>query len=447
MMFIDITSTIIVMVIVPTVVVIGLVVYHLIKANKKNKMTSDRKTAVPIKKTREFSLHSSPKFHTDFNAAIEYACLTLDAEKNSLTTGHDLKTGSIRTYLKQVDFNTNIKSLKVTYEEMIEYRTIERYIQRNYQKNAIYSGWKTKSKNILKTFKVNNEFFSNMNNLNYTDNITYFFRKEILAEIRNVITPPKWWKKLVLDDYYRQAYEDFDLWYMTSNDVLEEEVKVAVDSMKYHNIELSLVEKKCEKLYTKIEKLKLKNKTSVKLEMKKQVELEKKESVVLKIKNFNDSIDKANNDIESLKAKKTKYIELFDDTTDKIVNFIDNQEEIISIFEKETHDFVSIKMLKMASNDRFGGCYVIRNNELSKHYVGQSKDVIKRLNQHFAGTKPKQPSFLEDYCNSFWDNKEDLFSVKIIKCSTKDELDDVEKKLIEEYDSFKNGYNKTSGNT
>ena len=36
--------------------------------------------------------------------------------------------------------------------------------------------------------------------------------------------------------------------------------------------------------------------------------------------------------------------------------------------------------------------------------------------------------------------------MKIIPLSTKDELDSTEKQFIEEYDSFKNGYNGTGGN-
>lgn len=36
--------------------------------------------------------------------------------------------------------------------------------------------------------------------------------------------------------------------------------------------------------------------------------------------------------------------------------------------------------------------------------------------------------------------------IKIIKCNTKDELDDLERLKIKEYDSFNNGYNKTNGN-
>ena len=93
------------------------------------------------------------------------------------------------------------------------------------------------------------------------------------------------------------------------------------------------------------------------------------------------------------------------------------------------------------------GCYVIHNVENDKYYVGQSKDVIKRITkQHFDGAKVKNIIFAEDYYKSNLENKDDLFEVKIIRCETKDELDRTEMELIEEYDSFNNGYNGTNGN-
>ena len=84
---------------------------------------------------------------------------------------------------------------------------------------------------------------------------------------------------------------------------------------------------------------------------------------------------------------------------------------------------------------------------MDKYYVGQSKDVLKRLKQHFKGTVPHNIIFAEDYYSSTFGNKEDLFEVKIIPCDTKDELDKTEKNLIEKYDAWRSGYNGTSGNS
>lgn len=96
--------------------------------------------------------------------------------------------------------------------------------------------------------------------------------------------------------------------------------------------------------------------------------------------------------------------------------------------------------------EKIVGCYIIRNKEKDKYYVGQSKDVIKRLKQHFKGTIPNNIIFAEDYYSSSMD-KSDLFEVKILPCATKDDLDRTEKQLIEKYDAFNSGYNGTNGNS
>lgn len=93
------------------------------------------------------------------------------------------------------------------------------------------------------------------------------------------------------------------------------------------------------------------------------------------------------------------------------------------------------------------GCYIIRNKENKKCYVGQSKDVLKRIRQHFKGTIPNNVIFAEDYYCALSEIRDNLFEIKIIPCETKDELDRTEKQLIEDYDAFNNGYNGTSGNT
>ena len=135
-------------------------------------------------------------------------------------------------------------------------------------------------------------------------------------------------------------------------------------------------------------------------------------------------------------------------------------EEIIKEFNKKishvkplltyanpSPDFIPLKKLVGSEYQKIIGCYVIHNKEKDKYYVGQSKDVYKRiLRDHFNGTEVKNIIFAEDYFSSQYENKDDIFEVKIIRCSTKDELDSTEASLIEEYDSFRNGYNSTSGN-
>lgn len=108
--------------------------------------------------------------------------------------------------------------------------------------------------------------------------------------------------------------------------------------------------------------------------------------------------------------------------------------------------FIMLNSFNGLEYEKIIGVYIIHNREKDKYYVGQSKDVFKRIKQHFNNTIPKNQIFAEDYYTSKLPNKEDLFELKIFKCKTKDELDTLEKKLIYEYDSWNNGYNGTSGN-
>lgn len=91
--------------------------------------------------------------------------------------------------------------------------------------------------------------------------------------------------------------------------------------------------------------------------------------------------------------------------------------------------------------------YVIRNNKNERCYVGQSKDVIRRLKQHFRNNQPVNPIFQHDYDMASSTERETLFSVKVIPLESKDELDRVEKDLISVYSAYATGYNSTKGNT
>ncbi len=105
-----------------------------------------------------------------------------------------------------------------------------------------------------------------------------------------------------------------------------------------------------------------------------------------------------------------------------------------------------LKALSGIEYKKIVGCYLIHNRENDRYYVGQSKDVMKRLKQHFRGTVPNNVIFAQDYYSSEYEHKEDLFEVKIVPCSTKDELDRKEREYIRQYDANGSGYNSTSGN-
>lgn len=164
----------------------------------------------------------------------------------------------------------------------------------------------------------------------------------------------------------------------------------------------------------------------------------KKENIALsnaKIDSYNKQIKQKEAEIKKKKEEIKLYYNRKIQDIKPLNNLVNNDES-----------FVSLKMFSGLEYEKIVGCYIIHNKENDKYYVGQSKDILKRLKQHFKGTVPLNPIFAEDYYNSQYPNKDDLFEVKIIRCNTKDELDNTEKQLISDYDSWKNGYNGTSGN-
>lgn len=149
------------------------------------------------------------------------------------------------------------------------------------------------------------------------------------------------------------------------------------------------------------------------------------------------SIDlaKKNSEILTANAKIESEIKHFEQKLQKIKNT--NYR-----FATDDEGFIDLrKSLKTITKFEAKGIYIIWNKTKDKYYVGQSKDVYKRLfTQHFNNNDVKNIIFAKDWY------ADDIFFFKIIELETKDELDSMEKEYIEKYDSFKNGYNATGGN-
>ena len=143
----------------------------------------------------------------------------------------------------------------------------------------------------------------------------------------------------------------------------------------------------------------------------------------------------------------------------QIINSNRRIEKRIEISKRELDDHINSKIdLNLYEDDKWinlrrainidnshlkneKGVYIIYNKNKSKFYVGQSKNLHARIfSQHFNKGDVKNIIFAKDWFN------EDEFFYRYISCETKDELDRIEKKYIEEYNSFKSGYNKTGGN-
>lgn len=50
--------------------------------------------------------------------------------------------------LRNVDFNIDTRICRIEIQQSQQYRTIQKYVTRDYQKYPVYSEWKTRSKTI-----------------------------------------------------------------------------------------------------------------------------------------------------------------------------------------------------------------------------------------------------------------------------------------------------------
>jgi hypothetical protein len=87
------------------------------------------------------------------------------------------------------------------------------------------------------------------------------------------------------------------------------------------------------------------------------------------------------------------------------------------------------------------GVYIIHNKSKNMYYVGQAKRLFFRLNQHFTGHG--NGVVYADYKYG------DDFTIQMIKLSDSGyyDLDKLEKDMIQKYDAYNSGYNRTSGNS
>lgn len=378
-----------------------------------------------------------------------------------------------RYSLLKVDFSIRSRIAHIDILQSQEYRTILRYVTQNYERYPIYSDWKTKEKTIIKTIKLTNlELESLKNN---EDDLIRAFAEEIIIEINNEDLIPSWMIKTYLqrklDNELNKERAKFEAF------VDSQENKIFVEQRDINNfsnanykyLDKLLDEQEREnKLATKILKLsKMKKnlfKSIISFGIYSYLISDKRKNIIKqKLKEVKDCIIKLTKNIEDNKKRIEQGKEDIDKlkleikTAEKVYN--DKKDSLNSDFEKkitkvkklsdvvnEDDGFIDLKNFSGLSYEKIVGVYIIHNRENDKYYVGQSKDVMKRISQHFKGTTPKNSIFAEDYYTSQFPNRENIFEIKIIKCETKDELDKREKDLIREYDSWENGYNGTSGN-
>ena len=375
--------------------------------------------------------------------------------------------------LIKVDFNSTSRVTRLEILQTQEYRTIKKYVTQNYVKYPIYSDWKVKEKTIKKTLKLTNLELELLN-VN-TDDLIKLFSEEIIIKLNDEDLFPSWFIKR-----YLKKELDLDLQIMKKNkesfihnqnnkiisqqtniDNYNHEITQCTKALikqqnKKNKIEIKLVKLlKAKKnivkavitlgIYNYLISCKRRSKIELKLLQTKEV-----------IMQLNESISNINNKIELCEKNISNYRKIISDKEEEYNN---KQKTRISDYNKkllevkplssmlfQDESFTMLKFFGGLEYKKIIGVYVIHNKEKDKYYVGQSKDVMKRIKQHFNGTIPKNSIFAEDYYTSKIENRDNIFELKIIECKTKDELDRLEKKLIYEYDSWNNGYNSTSGN-
>lgn len=349
-----------------------------------------------------------------------------------------------------VDYNEKTHSAKATYEVTKYYRTVERYVQQNYQRTPIYSALKSKVKQYTKTYKLTNNNLANLNSeFSYSNQHLYL---DLIVALNNPLLVPYHFFLISLGKQLEIAI-NYNEYLIKDAEKTHENLKFDAESkIKILFSKIELTKKPLEKWRSKLGKLKAKfeKKPSPKLENK-IIEIEDAIGEVVSFVNQSQQeIGKLQKDV-SISENSTKA--KTNDIKDHIKQIRNTYHSLLKKFKPlqieatDANDFTPLSALAGMEYTKIIGCYVLRNTENNRCYVGQSKDVMKRLKQHFKGTVPHNVIFAEDYYSSKVTDKEWLFEFKIIPCETKDELDQTEKLLIEEYDAFTTGYNGTHGNS
>lgn len=329
--------------------------------------------------------------------------------------------------------------VKVQVEVSEEYRTVERYVQQNYVRTPIYSDTKVKYHSIEKSFKLTNAELEALNG--NSEFILSRFSHQIITLLGDPALVPSWYLEQTIKSWQREIDKALFRANQTADD-LRNALKIELPNKIAELLEeINKVNASLEKLYKKRNR---KNNVSAKITdriegtEKRLRRLEEQLETLKKQLDSNESIYEHNKSIYA--AQKAKVNEICSALLGKI-------KKLPTDVAADEANFILLCDVQKMERQKIIGVYVIRNRLNNRCYVGQSKDVMRRLNQHFKGTEPKNIIFAEDYYSTPAAERERLFEIKVILLSTKDELDTTEKNLIEEYDAFVTGYNGTAGNT
>lgn len=375
--------------------------------------------------------------------------------------------------LYNVEFNDMTRVTKVTFKCTKQYRTIDRYVTQNYQRYPIYSGWKTKTSYVDKRLKLTN---MNLESLYLNeDNMVKEFASEIILSLNNPDLIPSWLATKIIHNEHKEKIKEqednkktlrqnYNNNLAKNNQIIASfEKKIGVCNETKKQLEKRIAKK--EKQIEKLEKnqrsvflviitfglylLAFTKKRYLRLRDKRKSHCSELEEIIKNIAEYNQKIlqiqQTQKQDTQILKENfaqiNAQIVEL-----NKLLELQLKEVQTLPCTYKEDSSFISLKQFIGLEYEKIIGCYIIQNVIKDKYYVGQSKDVMRRLKQHFKGTVPNNVIFAEDYYSTAVEDRDNLFKVKIIQLQTKDELDSTEMQLIDQYDANNTGYNSTKGN-
>ena len=113
--------------------------------------------------------------------------------------------GEEKLYYQGGTFNSDTHMFELSVKSEKLYRTVERYVQRNYERRTIYSPLKTKTKYIDKKIKINNSTLENLEN--YDDDIIMYCASHIVIKINDKRLVPHWFIRKWLGRFYTQKID------------------------------------------------------------------------------------------------------------------------------------------------------------------------------------------------------------------------------------------------
>ncbi|MFI3329307.1 MAG: hypothetical protein R3Y05_02330 [bacterium] len=466
---------IVLIIIMTMLIIIGIIVFVLYKL-KKEKFIEDVVT-INDKYNDDISLIDTSKFVFNYSVREKILCDISDEEKNFLIKlapspklmHRDFNTKDIMFQIFELDYNKETNNAKFIFQEVTKYTTIESYVQKSYGKVPVYSKPKYKSKKIYKHLTLTEEDFENITS--HQEILLKEFAVDICIQLKEKfgVEYPLWIEYKIVDLFNHSGRTAILKEHTEKHDKLKEYTLNIERAITISKNNIMTIELEISKLISYVENLE----TVDLVKLDKKIENTKEENVkkLEKLANLREEIENA---IQVASIKKENYqnaivvnnatLDLALENNDKLKDIhekinamrlkleLEFKKHVINIKKNvvvKKAEAVEVKEIpesffKLLDLPEYAyrpivGCYVIRNRENGKCFVGQSKDIMDTLAKEFRGTTPTKKIYAEDYFTS--GNKEVLFEVRIIEIYDGEDINAIQKELMAEYDSKSNGYN------